>query len=31
VVVTNTSGMACIAASGEDWQDVPVAVAGLDS
>ena len=31
VLVTDTSGMACIAASGEDWQDVPVAVAGLNS
>ena len=31
VLVTNTSGMACIAASGEDWQEVPVAVVGLES
>ena len=31
VVVTDTRGIACIAASGDGWQDVPVAVAGLDS
>jgi hypothetical protein len=31
VVVTDTKGIACIAASGEEWQDVPVAVVGLDS
>jgi hypothetical protein len=31
VLVTNTSGLACIAASGEEWQDVPVAVVGLES
>lgn len=31
MVITDTSGTACIAAAGQDWQDVPVAVAGLDS
>jgi hypothetical protein len=31
VVVTDTKGIACIAASGEEWQDVPAAIAGLDS
>ena len=31
MVITHTSGLSCIAASGEEWQDVPVAVAGLDS
>jgi hypothetical protein len=31
VVVTDTKGIACIAASGEEWQDVPVAVVGLES
>jgi hypothetical protein len=31
VLVTDTKGIACIAASGEEWQDVPVAVVGLDS
>jgi len=31
VVITDTSGLSCITASGEEWQDVPVAVAGLDS
>jgi hypothetical protein len=31
VVVTDTKGIACIAASGEEWQDVPVAIVGLDS
>ena len=31
VVVTNTKGIACIAASGEEWQDVPAAIVGLES
>ena len=31
VVVTDTRGIACIAASGDGWQDVPVAVSGLES
>jgi hypothetical protein len=31
MVITDTSGLSCITASGEEWQDVPVAVAGLDS
>ena len=31
VVVTDTRGIACIAASGDEWQDVPVAVSGLES
>ncbi len=31
VIVTNTSGRACIVASGENWQEIPVSVAGLDS
>ena len=31
VVVTDTSGMACIIATGQDWQEVPVELAGLES
>jgi hypothetical protein len=31
MVITDTSGTSCITASGEEWQDVPVAVAGLES
>ena len=31
MVITDTRGISCITASGEEWQDVPVAVAGLDS
>ena len=31
IVITDTSGKSCITAFGEEWQDVPVAVAGLDS
>ncbi len=31
MVITDTSGLSCITASGEEWQDVPIAVAGLDS
>ena len=29
MVITDTSGISCITAAGEEWQDVPVAVAGL--
>jgi hypothetical protein len=31
LVITDTSGLSCITASGEEWQDVPLAVAGLES
>ena len=31
MVITDTSGMSCITAAGEEWQDIPVAVAGLES
>ena len=31
MLITDTSGMSCITAAGEEWQDVPVAVAGLES
>jgi hypothetical protein len=31
VLVTDTSGTTCITASGEDWQNLPATVAGLDS
>ena len=31
MLVTNTSGIACITASGEAWQDVKLEVAGLES
>ena len=31
ILITDTSGLSCTTASGEEWQDVPVAVAGLDS
>ena len=31
MVITDTSGISCITASGEEWQDVPIAVAGLES
>ena len=31
MVFTDTIGISCITAAGEEWQDVPVAVAGLDS
>ena len=31
ILITDTSGKTCITASGEEWQDVPVAVAGLES
>lgn len=30
MLVTGTNGISCITATGEEWQDVPVAVAGLD-
>ena len=31
MVITDTRGTSCIIAAGEAWQDVPVAIAGLDS
>ena len=31
ILITDTSGNSCITAFGEEWQDVPVAVAGLNS
>jgi D-aminopeptidase len=31
VLVTDTNGMSCVIAAGQDWQEIPVAVAGLDS
>ncbi len=31
VVITDSNGTACITAAGDDWQDVPIAVAGIDS
>jgi hypothetical protein len=31
VLVTDTTGTSCMTASGEDWQEVPVTVAGLNS
>ena len=31
VLITSTNGTACIIATGEDWQEVPIALAGLDS
>jgi uncharacterized protein YfiM (DUF2279 family) len=31
ILVTGTNGTSCITASGEEWQDVAVEVAGLDS
>jgi hypothetical protein len=31
ILITDTSGLSCITASGEEWQDVPITVAGLDS
>jgi hypothetical protein len=30
VLVTGTDGTSCVTASGEEWQEVPVAIAGLD-
>ena len=31
VLVTDTTGIACVIASGQDWQEVPVEMTGLDS
>lgn len=31
VVVTDTRGVSCIIAAGQDWQEVPVEMAGLES
>ena len=31
VLVTDTNGTACIIATGQDWQEVPIALAGLES
>ena len=31
VLVTDTAGTACIIATGQDWQEVPIEMAGLDS
>lgn len=31
MVITDTRGMSCITAAGGEWQDIPVATAGLDS
>ena len=31
VVVTDTNGTACIIAAGQDWQEVPIEMAGLES
>lgn len=31
VVVTDTTGVACIIAAGQDWQEVPDEMAGLES
>ena len=31
VWVTDTTGIACVIATGQDWQEVPIAVTGLDS
>ena len=31
VVVTDTTSMACIIAAGQDWQEVPIEMAGLES
>jgi hypothetical protein len=31
MVVTDTSGKSCITAAGEEWQEVPIAIAGLDT
>lgn len=31
LTATNTKGLSCIVASGEAWQDAPMAVAGLES
>ena len=31
VLVTDTTGTSCIIATGQDWQEVPIEMAGLDS
>ena len=31
VLVTDTSGTACVIATGHDWQEVPIEMTGLDS
>ena len=31
VLVTDTTGASCIIATGQDWQEVPIELAGLDS
>ena len=31
VVVTDTNGTACIIAAGQDWQEVPIEMVGLES
>ena len=31
VLVTDTAGTACIIATGQDWQEVPIEMTGLDS
>lgn len=31
MLVTTTNGIACVAAAGENWQDIPRETAGLDS
>ncbi len=31
VLVTDTTGTACVIATGQDWQEVPLEIVGLDS
>jgi hypothetical protein len=31
VLVTDTTGTACVIATGQDWQEVPIEMTGLDS
>ena len=31
VLVTDTTGTACVIATGQDWQEVPIEITGLDS
>ncbi len=31
ILITDTNGTSCVTAAGNEWQEVPVAVAGLDS
>ena len=31
VLVTDTTGTACVVAAGQDWQEVPIEMTGLDS